>query len=171
MQNPMYEFSAPIFIKQLGGLKNILTKSEAFCREKGMSEEEFLNLRLWEDMFPFVKQVQVACDNAKGATARLAGVEVPSYEDNEKTFAELQARVDKTLEFVKSVPESAFANAETAKVSLPYWKGKHTDGFTYLRQYALPNFLFHTVTAYDIARKTGVPVGKSDYINGLELKD
>ncbi len=168
--NTIYDFTVPVFVKQLGGLKNILTKSEAFVKEKGVSEEEFMNAKMWEDMFPFSRQVQIACDNAKGAAARLAGVEMPKYEDTEKTFAELQARVDKTLEFIQSVPESAFEGATDRKISLPYWKEQWMSGFDYAREYAVPNFLFHVVTAYDLARKAGVPVGKADYTNGLPLK-
>lgn len=169
--NTIYEFTQPVFVKHLGGMKIVLEKTEAFLKEKGMSEEEFLQSRMWEDMFPFVKQVQISCDNAKGAVARLAGMEVPKFEDNEKTIAELQTRVDKTLEFVKSVPESAFSGAADAKVSLPYWGGKYMAGHDYARFYAIPNFLFHVTTAYDLARKAGVPVGKADYMNGNPLRD
>ena len=169
--NTIYDFTVPVFVKQLGGLKNVLNKSAAHIAEKGMNEEEFLNSRMWDDMFPFVRQVQISCDNAKGATARLAGIEIPKYEDTEKTISELLARVDKTLAFVQSVPESAFVGAEDRKVSLPYWKEQYMTGFDYAREYAIPNFLFHVVTAYDLARKAGVPVGKSDYTNGLPLKD
>lgn len=168
--NTIYDFTVPVFEKQLGGLKNVLNKSAAFVQEKGMSEEEFLNARMWEDMFPFVRQVQIACDNAKGATARLAGMEVPKWEDTEKTFAELLARVDKTVAFIQSIPESAFDGAPERKISLPYWKEQWMSGFDYAREYAIPNFLFHVVTAYDLARKAGVPVGKADYTNGLPLK-
>ena len=169
--NTTYEFTVPVFVKHLGGVKIVLEKVEAFLKEKGMSEEEFLQSRMWEDMFPFVKQVQISCDNAKGAVARLAGMEVPKFEDNEKTIAELQARVDKTLEFVKSVPETAFSGAAEVKVSLPYWKEQYMTGHNYARFYAFLNFLFHVSTAYDLARKAGVPVGKSDYMNGNPLRD
>ena len=169
--NAIYEFTSPVFVKHLGGTKIVLEKTQAFLKEKWMSEEEFLQSRMWEDMFPFVRQVQISCDNAKGAMARLAGMEVPKFEDNEKTIAELFARVDKTLEFVKSVPESAFEGAEDRKISLSYWNGKYMTGHDYARFYAIPNFLFHVTTAYDLARKAGVPVGKSDYMNGNPLRE
>lgn len=169
--NTIYEFTQPVFVKHLGGMKLILNKVAAHIAEKGMSEGEFLQSKMWEDMFPFVMQVQISCDNAKGAVARLAGMEVPKFEDTEKTVAELLARVEKTLEFVNSVPESAFAGAADVKVILPYWGGKHMTGFDYARFYAIPNFLFHVTTAYDLARKAGVPVGKADYMNGNPLRD
>lgn len=169
--NTLYEFTVPVFVKHLGGMKLVLNKVAAHISEKGVSEEEFLNSRMWDDMFPFVRQVQISCDNAKGAVARLAGMEIPKFEDSEKTIAELLARVDKTLAFIHSVPESAFSGAADVKVSLPYWDGKHMIGTDYARFYAIPNFLFHVTTAYDLARKAGVPVGKADYMNGNPLKD
>ena len=167
----LYDFTVPVFIKHLGGLKNVLLKAQTFLREKGMSEGEFLASALAPDMFPLTRQVQVACDNAKGATGRLAGIEIPAKEDNEKTIDELIARIDWTLDFVKSVPASAFAGAEERQVTLPYFKGKYMTGFDYAREYAVPNFLFHVVTAYGLVRKAGVPIGKADYMNGYPLKD
>lgn len=169
--NTIYEFTVPVFVKHLGGVKLVLNKVAAHLSEKGMSEEEFLNSQMWDDMFPFVRQVQISCDNAKGGVARLAGVEIPKFEDSEKTVAELLARVDKTLEFINSVSESQFEGAEERKISLPYWGEKHMTGYDYARFYAIPNFLFHVTTAYDLARKAGVPVGKADYMNGNLLKD
>lgn len=169
--NDIYAYTVPVFLKSLGGLKNVLTKAEAFAKDAGMSEAEFLADRLWPDMFPLAKQVQVACDNAKNATARLAGVEAPKLEDTEQSFAELQARIDRTTEFVRSVPESSFAEAASRKVVLPYFPDKYMTGFDYAREYALPNFLFHVVTAYGIVRKNGVAIGKADYTNGLPLRD
>ncbi len=169
--NTIYDFVQPVFVKHLGGLKLVLEKTESFIKEKGMSESDFLQSTMWDDMFPFVRQIQIAGDNAKGAMARLAGMEVPSFEDNEKTIAELKARIEKTIDFVKSVPESAFSGAADVKVSLPYWGGKHMTGYDYARFYAVPNFLFHVTTAYDLARKAGVPVGKADYMNGNPLRD
>lgn len=165
----IYEFTVPIFIKSLGGLKNILDKSEAFAKEQGISEEEFLAKRLWPDMFPFSRQVQIASDNAKGAAARLAGIENPKMEDTEKTFAELHERIDKTIKFLHTVPKDMFADADTRQISLPYWDGKVLAGSDYARQQALPNFFFHVTTAYGIARNAGVPLGKGDFINGLSF--
>ncbi len=169
--NDIYTYTVPIFIKSLGGLKNVLVKAGAYAKEKGMNEADFLADRLAPDMFPLVKQVQVVCDNAKGAVARLSGAEAPKYEDTEKTFSELLVRIDRTVEFIQSIPESAFAGAATRQIVLPYYKDKYLTGFDYTREYALPNFFFHLVTAYGLVRKNGVPVGKADYANGISFKD
>jgi hypothetical protein len=169
--NTIYDFTVPAFIKHLGGLKTVLQKSDAFIKEKGMDEKALLASTLYPDMFNFTRQVQVACDTAKGAVARLAGVEIPKKEDTEVTIAELIARIDWTVDFITSVPESAFAEAAERKVTLPYFPNKYMTGFDYAREYAVPNFLFHVVTAYGLVRHAGVPVGKADYMNGLPLKD
>lgn len=167
----LYTFTVPVFIKSLGGLKTILTKAEAHARETGMDEQEFLNARLAPDMFPLVKQVQVACDNAKGAAARLAGIDAPKFEDTEQTFAELITRTDATVAFLKDVPEASFADAGERKIILPYFADKYLTGFDYAREYAIPNFFFHLVTAYGIIRANGVAIGKGDYINGANFQN
>lgn len=168
----IYDFTVPLFIKQLGGLLNVLEKAEQFAKEKGITEETFLKTALWPDMFPLVKQVQVATDNAKGAAARLAGLEVPKYEDNEQTFAELKSRIHKTLGFLHSVGRDSFKEAETRQIRLMYFpEGKYLSGLDYAREYALPNFYFHVTTAYDIVRHMGVQIGKADYINGMPFKE
>lgn len=155
----------------LGSLKNVLAKAEASARDQGITEEDFLKSALAPDMFPLVRQVQIACDNAKGASARLAGTEPPAYEDTEKTFAELYARIDKTLAFVSTFTEESFVEAHTRKVTLPYYPGKYMMGDEYALEYVLPNFLFHVTIAYAIIRKNGVAIGKGDYMNGLPFKD
>jgi hypothetical protein len=167
----LYTYTVPIFIKSLGGLKAVLAKAEQHTKETGMSEADLLNDRLAPDMFPLVKQVQVACDNAKGATARLAAIEVPKFEDTEQTFADLQARIDKTIDFLKSVPEGAFEEAATRQIVLPYFPDKYMTGFDYVREYVLPNFFFHLVTAYALVRKAGTPIGKADYVNNPKFND
>lgn len=169
--NEIYTYTVPLFKKMLGGLKNVLAKAEAFAREQGMSESDFLADKLALDMFPLSRQVQIACDNAKGAVARLAGVEAPVMADGETTFAELAARIDATVAFIESVPESAFAEAAERKVVLPYFPDKYMTGFDYAREYVIPNFLFHVVTAYALVRKNNVPIGKGDYVNGLPFRD
>ena len=167
----IYTYTVPVFIKMLGGLKNILAKAESYAREHKMDDSRLLSDAIIFDMFPLVKQVQVACDNAKSATARLAGIEAPKYEDSEKTFAELSARIDTTVAFLQSVPEVSFADAATRQVTMPFFPGKYMTGFDYAREYAIPNFFFHLTTAYDIVRKNGVPIGKSDFTVTLPLKD
>lgn len=169
--NDIYTFTVPVFVKSLGGLKNVLTKAESFAKETNRSEADFLAERLVPDMFPLAKQVQVACDNAKGATARLAGVEAPKFEDTEQTFTELQSRIDATIAFLQSVPESSFSDAGARQIVLPYFPDKYMTGFDYAREYALPNFFFHVVTAYGIVRKNGVPIGKADYANNPTFRD
>jgi hypothetical protein len=167
----IYTYTVPMFIKLLGGLRNVLQKAEAHAREQGMSDEVMLADKLAPDMFPLVRQVQIACDNAKGAVARLSGVEMPTFDDSEKSFAELCARIDKTLAFVQSVPENSYEHAAERKVTLPYFPDKYMSGFDYAREYVIPNFIFHVVTAYAIVRKNGVAIGKMDYVNGLPFRD
>jgi len=165
-------------IKSLTALSGILDKLGSHAAGKqlewhpaGMQEEALLSSRLISDQFPFVRQVQVACDNAKGAAARLAEIEIPAFEDNEKTVAELKSRIDKTIAFIKTIKPEQVIGKESIKVVLPYWDGKHMTGFEYVTEYLLPNFYFHITTAYAILRKNGVELGKADYMGGLPLKD
>ncbi|MFZ2804533.1 MAG: DUF1993 domain-containing protein [Patescibacteria group bacterium] len=169
--NDIYLFTVPVFQKSLTALDGILAKAQDFVKEKGADEAALLEVRLWPDMFPLKKQVQVACDNAKGVVARLSGTEIPVFADEEKTLAELRARISKTLDFVKGIPEDSFKDAATRKITMSYFPGKFMTGFDYAREYAVPNFLFHVVTAYDLLRKEGVQIGKSDYIGGMPLQD
>lgn len=167
----IYSFTVPMFEKMLTAMKTVLEKGEAFAKEKGTSEAEMLDSRLAPDMLPLTRQVQIATDNAKGACARLTGMEIPKYEDDETTFAQLLARIDKTLALLKTVPESAFEQAAQAQVTLPYFPGKYMTGEGYAHEYVIPNFLFHVTTAYAILRMKGVPLGKGDFLGGLPLKD
>lgn len=167
----LHTFTVPVFIKTLTALDGILTKAEAFIAEKKIDESTLLNDRLAPDMFPFIKQIQIACDNAKGAAARLSGTENPSHADEEKTLTELHARIAKTLDFVKGITEASYEGAETRKITLPYFPGKYLTGFDYVREYVLPNFFFHVVTAYDILRKQGMELGKADYVGGLPFNE
>ncbi|HVZ75789.1 MAG TPA: DUF1993 domain-containing protein [Candidatus Paceibacterota bacterium] len=163
----LYDFIVPVFIKSLGGLKTVLAKAKSH----GLDEAALLADRLAPDMFPFVKQVQTACDHAKGATARLAGIEPPKMEDTESTVDELLARIDKTIAFVESVSKESFEGAPERRVTLPYWKEKSMPGLDYARYYALPNFFFHVTIAYGLVRKNDVAIGKADYINGLPFDE
>lgn len=165
--NPQYTFTVPVFIKALGGLKNVLQKA----KEHGLADAALLQDRIAPDMFPFVKQVQMATDNAKGSSARLAGVEAPAYEDNESTIDELIARVDKTVAFLETITPEDLAEAESRQITLPYFPGKFMAGLDYAREYAIPNFFFHVAMAYALVRKNGVAIGKTDYLNGLPLQD
>lgn len=175
METNLYTVTIPPMMKALGALSKILDKAAAYAESKKTVkrsfEEALLNDRLIFDQFPFAAQVRIACDNAKGGAARLAEVEIPAFEDNEKTIEELKARIEKTLAFVRSVKPEQITGKEAIKVSLPYWDGKSLSGFEYATEYLMPNFSFHVVTAYAILRKNGVPLGKNDYIGGLPLKD
>jgi hypothetical protein len=166
----IYAYTVPTFTKLLGGLRAVLDKGETFAREKNIDPSALLNERLAPDMFPLIRQVQIACDNAKGAVARLTGIENPKHEDTETTFDELRARIDTTLAFIASVKEDAFKDAADRKITLPYFPDSYMTGFDYAREYVVPNFVFHVVTAYSILRHNGVPLGKVDFLNGLPLK-
>ncbi len=169
--NNIYTFTVPIFIKHLGSLKDILRKAEDFAIEKKLNPAELLEDKLAPDMFSLIQQVQIACDNAKGAAARLSGMEPPKHEDNEKTFVELYARIDKTVEYLKSFTMGSFDDATERRVTLIYFPGKDMSGLDYVTEFAIPNFFFHVVTAYGIIRKNGVIIGKADFIAGMSLKD
>lgn len=134
-------------------------------------ETALLNDRLVFDQFPFVRQVQIACDNAKGCAARLSGRENPSFPDTEATVAELKARIEKTVAFLDSVKSGEITGKESIRVTLPYYPGKYMTGLEYVTDYALPNFYFHVTTAYSILRTNGLSIGKRDFLGDLPLKD
>ena len=169
-----YPATVPPMMKALGALSKILDKAAAYAESKKTPkrtfEEALLNDRLIFDQFSLLMQIQRVSDNAKNGIARIAGIEAPKMEDAEKTVAELQARIEKTLAFLKTIKPEQLIGREEAKVSLPYWNGKSLTGFEYATEYLMPNFYFHLVTAYSILRKNGVDVGKDDYIGGLPLK-
>ncbi|HXF45530.1 MAG TPA: DUF1993 domain-containing protein [Burkholderiaceae bacterium] len=161
----MYALSVPVFVKTLGNLDAILDKSATYAQAKKIDPAVLLAARLFPDMFPLAKQVQVACDFAKGAVARLAGVEPPAFDDNERTFDELKARIARTIEYVSGFDEARFAGAEEREVVLKIRERTLIfRGLPYLAHVALPNFFFHVVTAYDILRHNGVELGKRDFI-------
>jgi len=165
----MYQASVPVFIRMLTNLKGILGKAAAHAPAKKIDESVLLNARLYPDMFPLVKQVQIATDFARGTGARLSGTEPPSYEDNEKSLAELVARVERTLDFLRTLKPAAIDGSETREIVRPVrGEPKKFTGINYLLQYAMPNFYFHTTTAYAILRHSGVELGKGDFIGVLD---
>lgn len=166
MTTTLYAASVPVFQQMLGGLKNVLTKAENHATEKNIDPNAYLQARLYPDMFPLLRQVQIASDFAKGVAARLAGVEVPKLDDNEKTFAELQARIDTVLAFMGTLTEAQFADAGKREIVLQGGtpKERRFYGQDYLLTYGLPHYFFHTTTAYAILRHNGVEVGKKDYV-------
>ena len=165
----MYKTSIPVFKQLLNSLSAILTKAEAYAAEKKFEPAVLLNARLYPDMFPLIRQVQVAADFAKSVSARLAGVEVPVYEDNEQTFTELQARISKTLLFIESLTPAQFEGSETREIVLRPGtpKEKKLVGHNYLINYGLPQFFFHVTTAYAILRHNGLEVGKGDFMGAF----
>lgn len=155
----------------LRSVLHLLDVATELATGKPDGEKAIMEARIAPDMFPFVKQVQISCDNAKAASARLAGVEVPSFPDTEISIKELRERVEKTIEFLNSLAPEKFADAGTRKIELKYFPNQHMLGDGYLKQYALPNFFFHVTTMYDILRKEGAVIGKGDFIHGAPLID
>ena len=161
----MYHASVPILVRALTNLKTILSKAEAWAEEKSVKEATVLNARLALDMLPFSKQIQLVSDTAKGGAARLGGVENPSYADEEATFAELHERLQKTIDFIQSVPAAGFEGAETRAIVLKFpSRTMEFTGLAYLTGFVIPNLFFHVTTAYAILRHSGVPLGKGDYL-------
>ncbi|HKU86940.1 MAG TPA: DUF1993 domain-containing protein [Casimicrobiaceae bacterium] len=169
MSLSMHHLSVVVFTKALSNLKAILEKTKAHALERKIEEVVYTSARLAPDMLPFSRQVQIATDIARGAAARLSGVEPPSYEDKEQTFDDLIARVQRTIDYMKGLDASAFANAETREITRPVRGEPHKfTGVNYLLQFATPNVHFHCATAYGILRHNGVPLGKSDFLGVLD---
>jgi uncharacterized protein len=165
MKISMHQASAPRFANTLRNLSAILDKGQAHCEAKKIDPAVMAGMRLVADMFPLSRQVQIACDTAKGAVARLAGVDIPKHEDTEQTLAELKQRIAKTIDFVLSVnPEKIDGSEERAVTLRLGGKDVTYAGLQYLLGHAYPNFYFHVTTAYDILRANGVDIGKRDYI-------
>jgi hypothetical protein len=168
----MSNASIPVFEIGLGTLSALLDKAEAYAEAKKIDPSVVLNVRLFPDMFAFIRQVQSACDQAKNGGARLAGIEPPGFEDNEKTIAELKARIAKTITFVKTLDAKKIDESADREITFPLGptiKG-HMRGEDYLNHFALPNFYFHLTTAYDILRHCGVEIGKRDFIGAIPMR-
>jgi uncharacterized protein len=166
----MFDASIPVFIRALSTLSHELDKAEVMAAERGLLPESLIEARLIEDMFPLRKQVQIASDTAKGCAMRLAGRENPTFEDNEVSFADLQARIAKTIALLQSVDAAALADSDTRQINLNLGRQQATfEGEAYLLSFALPNFFFHVTTAYAILRHKGVPIGKRDFLGALPV--
>ncbi len=164
----MYQASVPALQKMLGNLKDLLKKGEEFAKARKIDESVLLGSRLYPDMFALTRQVQIAGDVAKGMCCRLAGVDIPSYEDKEATFAELYARIDKTLALIATFkPEQIDGQEERDIVITPGGVERRFKGQAYLIHWALPNFYFHVMASYLILRHNGVEVGKMDYLGSF----
>ncbi len=169
MSISMYDFSIPVLARGLTNMSAILDKAAAHAAAKKFDSAVLAQSRLFPDMHPLVRQVQIACDTAKGAAARLAGVEVPKHEDTEASFADLKARIAKTLDFVKSISAAQVKDSETRNIEIKFPNGswKFT-GIAYLTDFVLPNFYFHVSIVYSLLRKAGVEVGKGDYLGSIQ---
>lgn len=165
MSLSMHQASAPVFIQGLTGLSGVLDKAIAHIEARKLDPAALLQARLYPDMFPFLRQVQIAADFAKGATARLAGVEVPTWEDKEASFAELKDRVERTITYLKTFNANQVDGSEDRDITLVR-RGETSvvKGQAYLLQQAMPNFYFHVTTAYAILRHNGVEIGKRDFL-------
>lgn len=169
MSISIYDFSIPVLIRGLTNVLAVLDKAAAHATAKKFDSAVLTQARLFPDMYPLVRQVQIACDTAKGAGARLAGIDPPKHEDTETTFADLTARIAKTVDFLKTVTAAQLKDAETRNVELKFPSGswKFT-GLAYLTDFVLPNFYFHEAMVYALLRKNGVEIGKGDFLGALQ---
>ena len=167
MSLSMFAATVPPLKLMLKNLSAVMSKAEAAIEAKKIDPNAFLGARLFPDMLNFTKQVQIASDNAKGAAARLAGVDIPKFEDDEASFADLHARIDKTIAFLDTLTEAQFEGAAERKIVLALRERTlEFTGAEYLTTWAQPNFYFHVTTAYALLRHNGVEIGKSDYMRG-----
>jgi uncharacterized protein len=165
----MYSASVPIFVRMLENCGQWLDKAATHAQAKKFETAVYLEARLAPDMLPFTKQIQIACDGAKFAIARLADVEAPKFDDTETTLSDLHERVRATLAFIKSVPPAKLEGTENKEVTIPRRTGPVTlKGEAYLKHYALPNFFFHITTTYALLRHNGVDLGKMDYLGAIQ---
>jgi uncharacterized protein len=166
----MYTASVPVFQHMLRNLSHILDKGEANAQARKFDPSVLASFRLAPDMLPFIKQVQIACDAAKLAVSRIGGVEAPKFEDSETTFPELKARIQKTLDFLATVPADKLDGTEDRDITFPVGRDntRTMKAQAYLTTWALPNFFFHVTTAYAILRHNGVDLGKPDYLVGAQ---
>lgn len=167
----LYAITVPVFTKHLKNLSALLEKAEAFAAERKFSADLFLADRLAVDQFSLVKQIQIACDTAKGTAARIAKTEMPKMEDAETTIAELQTRIAKTVEFLETIAAERINGNEEVSVPIYFMPGKALPALEYVLDMALPNFFFHCTTAYSILRKNGVIIGKEDFIGPVNFRD
>jgi hypothetical protein len=166
----IHELTVQQFAKALKNLSTILEKADHFAQLKKIDPSVLCQTRLAVDQFPLTRQVQIACDSAKFSVAKLTQKEAPVFEDQEKTIADLRARIHNTIEFLLSVSAKDFQNFENQTITYKWWNGKSLTGADFVVQYAIPNFYFHLTTAYSILRHCGLEIGKSDYLGELPFK-
>ncbi len=166
MSISMHSASVPIFVRTFSAMLNWLDKAQAHADARKFEAGNYLGLRLAPDMLPFTKQIQIACDMAKGCVARLAGQEIPKWDDNEASLDDLRARIRKTIDYVQSVPAAQIDGSEAREIVLPQRSGDplRMSGESYLKHFVLPNVYFHATTAYALLRHAGVELGKKDFL-------
>jgi hypothetical protein len=165
----MYQASVPSFIRGLSNLSKILGMAEAYATAKKIEPTALINARLYPDMLPLARQIQIACDIVKGGAARLAGVEVPSFPDTEATFTELQERIKKTTTFLQALSEKQFEGAEKKVIELKVGgNDMKFEGQTYLFAFVYPNFYFHLSVSYALLRHNGLELGKADFLGSIQ---
>ena len=169
MSLSMYQATVPGFIQILTQLKSVLKKAEEHAAAHKIDPAVLTGARLYPDMFPLTRQVQIATDQVKGCLSRLAGQQPPSFEDNEQTFAELYARIDKTIAHLQSFKPEQIDGSEDRKIEVKLRTAtRNYTGLNYVFDSVYPNFFFHVTTAYDILRHNGVPIGKTDFLGDTE---
>ena len=170
MSISMHSASVPVFVRNLNNVLAWLDKAQAHAEAKKFDTANYLTMRLAPDMLPFAKQIQIASDGAKGCVARLAGVEIPKWDDTEVTLDDLRARIRKTIDYVQSVPAAQIDGSEGRDITITLRSGDvKFDGQRYLEHWALPNFYFHVMTTYNLLRHAGVDLGKPDYLKGAAV--
>ncbi len=170
MQTSLYSATVPMLMNSIKALSGLLDKADAYLKEKGIAESDLLQKRFAPDMFPFVKQVQLVSDQAKGFVARIQGKDPVSMEDNETSIAELKERLAKTLAVLEAVKPEDIDGHENDRVKLSYFADKHLTGLHYATELLIPNFFFHFTTAYDLLRAEGVQIGKGDFLGTISLR-
>jgi uncharacterized protein len=168
MSNLLYQATVPVFEQNLGALDGIIDKAIAHAETRKIDPAVLLGCRLRPDMLPFVRQTQIVCDGAKNMTGRLAGVEIPRFEDNEASFEDINARIKKTLAFIKGVSSGDIEAGENREIIFPLGPNKmKMKGVDYIFHFALPNYYFHLTTAYGILRHNGLDIGKRDFLGAV----
>ena len=170
LRSMIYEY-IPQFSKMLGNLSKILEKAQGHADQKKFESTNLLQSRLIADQFHLIRQVQIACDTAKTFAAKLTGKEPPKHEDNETTVAQLQERIQKTVQYLNTFKADDFKGWESRKITNPRREGKYLPGTDQAMQHSIPNFYFHVTTAYSILRANGVEIGKKDYLGDIPYRD
>ena len=165
----MYHASIPLLTKMLGNLETIVDKAIAHAAARKIDDTAFVEARLFPDMFTFARQIRIATDMAKGAGARLAGIDIPKFDDHEKTLPELKARLRKAIDFLQTLTPAQIDGSENKTISLTAGGNSFTfKGVDYLQSWVLPNFFFHVTTAYNLLRHGGVEIGKMDFLGKVQ---